>query len=61
LSKYKLKLSVDAFKMSLEISFGGLDEVFVAFEAFGGDGGFATDQVINQKKKKKKKKNGGGR
>jgi len=31
--------------MSLEISSGGLDKVFVTFKTFGGDGGFATNQV----------------
>jgi hypothetical protein len=31
--------------MSLEISSGSLDKVFVTFEAFSGDGGFTTDQV----------------
>ena len=43
--KYDLELFVDAFKTSLEISSGSRDKVFVTFEAFGGDGGFATDQV----------------
>ena len=43
--KYDLELPVDAFKVSLEISSSGLDKVFVTFEAFGGDGCFATDQV----------------
>jgi hypothetical protein len=45
LSKYDLEFFVDAFKMRLKIISSSLDKVFVTFEAFGGDGGFATDQV----------------
>jgi hypothetical protein len=49
LSKYALKLFVDAFKMSLEISSGSLDKVFVSFDAFGTDGGLATVQVSKKR------------
>jgi hypothetical protein len=47
LSEYTLKLAVDAFKMSLKISLSGSDKVVVVFEAFGGEGGSATDGSVN--------------
>jgi hypothetical protein len=48
----KLKLPVDVFQMSLQISLGGLEKVFVPFDAFGSVGGFTTDQVSNWKERR---------
>jgi hypothetical protein len=42
--KYGLKLFIDALKMSLEIIGGSLNKLSINLEAFGRDGGFATDQ-----------------
>jgi hypothetical protein len=43
-SKYSLELFIDALKMSLKIISGSLYKVSVNLEAFGCDGGSATDQ-----------------
>jgi hypothetical protein len=44
MSKYGFELFIDALKMILKIISGSFYKLSVSFEAFGGDGGFATDQ-----------------
>lgn len=45
LPQYTLNLSVNTFEMSLEISLGRLNKVFIIFETFRVNGRFATAQM----------------
>lgn len=47
MSQYKLNLPIDVFKMSLKISLGSLDKIFIVFKALRVNRRFATAQIVN--------------